>query len=59
MPRLANRVAVTHGATYEEAALRGQEVLKLLIEEAQARGELLPQPQMIEYADDVAAIASA
>jgi predicted RNase H-like HicB family nuclease len=56
MPRLVNRVAVTHGATYEEAARRGQEVLELLIEEAQARGEPLPQPRLIEYADDAATV---
>jgi antitoxin HicB len=59
MPQLVNRIAVTHGATYEEAARRGQEVLELLIEEARARGEPLPQPQLVEYADDSAAMASA
>lgn len=56
MPRLINRVAVTHGTTYEEAARRGQEALAMLIEEAEARGEPLPQPQLIEYADDMAAV---
>jgi predicted RNase H-like HicB family nuclease len=34
----------THGTTYEEAARNGQEVLELLIEEFQARGQSLPKP---------------
>jgi predicted RNase H-like HicB family nuclease len=59
MPRLVNSVAVTHGATYEEAARHGQEVLELLIEEAQAHGEPLPQPQLIEYSGDEATAVSA
>lgn len=58
MPRLINSVAVTHGATYEEAARHGQEVLELLIERARERGEPLPKPQIIEYADDEATAVS-
>jgi predicted RNase H-like HicB family nuclease len=34
----------THGASYEEAAKRGQEVLKLLIETYRAEGRPLPEP---------------
>ncbi|HEY7974609.1 MAG TPA: type II toxin-antitoxin system HicB family antitoxin [Ktedonobacterales bacterium] len=37
---------VTHGATYEEAARNGQEALDLLIEDALARGEPLPEPHL-------------
>lgn len=60
MPRIFNRIAVTHGATYDEAARNGAEALALLIEDAQARGEPLPEPQMVEYGDeDVAADATA
>jgi predicted RNase H-like HicB family nuclease len=33
----------THGATYEEAARRGREVLELVIEVFQARGKPLPE----------------
>jgi predicted RNase H-like HicB family nuclease len=36
--------AHTHGDTYEEALKNGQEVLELLIEDYQARGQSLPQP---------------
>jgi antitoxin HicB len=50
-PRLLNKIAVTHGATYEEAARHGQEVLETLIENAQDRGEPLPPPHLIEYSD--------
>lgn len=50
-PRLLNQIAVTHGATYEEAARNGHEVLEMLIENAQDRGETLPAPQLIEYDD--------
>lgn len=59
MPRLMNNIAVTHGETYEQAAKNGQEVLDMLIEQAQAEGEQLPAPQLIEYAEDGAEIASA
>src|SRR5262245_4446423 len=34
----------THGATYEEAARRGQETLESLIETFQADGQPLPEP---------------
>ena len=51
-PRLLDRIAVTHGATYEEAARNGHEVLEMLIENAQERGEALPTPQLVEYDDD-------
>ena len=34
----------THGATYEEAARQGQEVLESLIEAYQADGQALPEP---------------
>jgi antitoxin HicB len=34
----------THGATYEEAARSGREVLELVIEDYQARGKTLPDP---------------
>ena len=37
---------VTDGATYEEAARRGGEVLDTLIEVAKERGQTLPQPQL-------------
>jgi predicted RNase H-like HicB family nuclease len=36
--------AKTHGATYEEAAKNGQEVLDLLIETYKARKRRLPKP---------------
>jgi antitoxin HicB len=38
---------VTHGATYAEAAERGQEVIEMLIEINQADGKPLPQPNVI------------
>jgi predicted RNase H-like HicB family nuclease len=34
----------THGATYEEAAHQGRELLELLVESYNDRGELLPRP---------------
>lgn len=37
---------VTDGATYEEAARKGQAVLETLIEQAQQYGEALPQPRV-------------
>jgi antitoxin HicB len=36
--------AMTHGATYEEAAKNGHEVLDLLIETYKAEGRRLPKP---------------
>ncbi|MEO7001166.1 MAG: type II toxin-antitoxin system HicB family antitoxin [Ktedonobacterales bacterium] len=56
--RLLNSVAVTHGAPYEEAAHNGQEVIEMLIEDAQERGEALPAPQTITY-DPVENVADA
>lgn len=38
----------THGATYEEAAKNGEEVLDLLIETYQADGRPLPSPHYFE-----------
>ena len=38
----------THGATYEEAAKNGEEVLDLLIETFQADGRPLPSPHYFE-----------
>lgn len=35
----------THGATYEEAARKGAEVLALLIQSARADGDSLPMPR--------------
>ncbi len=46
MPYLLNQSAVTHGATYEEAARNGREVLEMLIEEYQANGKPLPAPEL-------------
>ncbi len=46
MPYLINKDAVTHGATYEEAAKNGREVLEMLIEEYQDAGKPLPDPQL-------------
>jgi predicted RNase H-like HicB family nuclease len=37
--------AKTHGATYEEAAKNGREVLEMLVESYMADGEPLPKPQ--------------
>jgi predicted RNase H-like HicB family nuclease len=36
--------AATHGASYEEAAKNGHEVLDLLIETYKAQGRRLPKP---------------
>ena len=43
---LQNWHAATHGATYAEAATNGQEVLEMLVEDAQEHGESLPQPRV-------------
>lgn len=43
---LFNWKAVTHGATYEEAAKNGQEVLDLLVEHARKYGQPLPEPRI-------------
>ncbi len=46
LPEWKGRVfgPVTHGDTYEEAALNGREVLEMLIESAHEHGESLPEP---------------
>jgi predicted RNase H-like HicB family nuclease len=36
--------AHTHGDTYEEALRNGQDVLELLVEDYQARNQILPNP---------------
>ena len=43
---LFNWDAATHGATYEEAARHGREVLELLVETAREEGEALPEARM-------------
>jgi predicted RNase H-like HicB family nuclease len=40
----------THGKTYEEAVKNGEEVLKLIVETYQERGESLPVPVKFQYA---------
>ena len=37
----------THGATYEEAARNGQEVLEMLIEMYREDGKPLPEPRVM------------
>lgn len=39
-------VTHTHGATYEEAAKNGQEVLADLVELWREQGRMLPEPKM-------------
>lgn len=46
--------AHTHGDTYEEAFQNAQEVLELLIEDYQAKGQALPEPQPYRVQDQVA-----
>ncbi|MGH2517184.1 MAG: type II toxin-antitoxin system HicB family antitoxin [Ktedonobacterales bacterium] len=58
MPRLINSIAVTHGKTYEQAAENGREVLEMLIEQAQAHSEPLPQPNLIEYEDGTEVVSA-
>jgi predicted RNase H-like HicB family nuclease len=48
--------AKTHGATYEEAARMGQEVLEGLVESYMARGDPLPLAR--KYADERAPAAA-
>lgn len=38
--------AKTHGVTYDEAVRNGQDVLAMLVEEAQERGQALPAPRV-------------
>lgn len=40
--------AHTHGDSYEEALKNAQEVLSLLIEDYEARGKQLPQPNNLK-----------
>lgn len=40
----------THGATYEEAAKNGREVIELLLEAARNRGEEPPAPHLFATA---------
>jgi predicted RNase H-like HicB family nuclease len=40
--------AQTHGATYEEAARNGREVLELLLESFQVEGQPLPAPHFYD-----------
>jgi antitoxin HicB len=48
LPEWQDRVyqPVTDGATYEEAARKGQDVLETLIEQAQRYSEPLPEPRV-------------
>jgi predicted RNase H-like HicB family nuclease len=39
--------ARTHGATYEDAARAGREVLEMLIENRRAEGRPLPEPRLL------------
>ena len=43
---LLNWRTATHGATYDEAARHGREVLEMLIEGAQEEGKPLPAPRL-------------
>jgi antitoxin HicB len=47
LPEWADRVLqpITHGDTYEQAAISGQEALAMLIDMAQTSGESLPAPR--------------
>ncbi len=60
----AGLIGHTHGATYQEAAAKGQEMLDFLLESALADGDPVPQPNIFphdvgdEHAD-VAHIATA
>ncbi len=47
LPEFGN-YAQTHGDTYEEAVQSGREVLELLIESFQAKGQALPPPHLYE-----------
>ncbi|WP_058998356.1 type II toxin-antitoxin system HicB family antitoxin [Leptolyngbya sp. NIES-2104] len=47
LPEFPSQHFVTHGATYEEAAKRGQEVIEMLIEDYQESGKPLPEPQRV------------
>lgn len=47
LPEFPSQHFVTHGESYEEAARRGQEVIKMLIEDYQESGKPLPEPQCV------------
>lgn len=57
----AGHLANTHGATYAEAAQKGQELLEFLIESAREHGDTMPAPAIFddhaykpgETADDI------
>ena len=54
----------THGATYQEAAAKGQEMLDFLLESALADGDRIPQPHIFphdasEELDDIVSAATA
>ncbi len=55
LPEWAGSVLMptTHGATYNEAMLNGQQVLKILIDDARAQGKPLPQPRVFESMERV------
>lgn len=48
LPEWAERVIMpaTHGNSYNEAVQHGQEVLEMLVEDAQKEGEPLPPPRV-------------
>jgi predicted RNase H-like HicB family nuclease len=50
LPEWAHTVLqpVTHGDTYIEAARNGQEVLEMLVAEAEDKGEALPSVQTVQ-----------
>ena len=44
LPEFPDQKWYTHGDTYEEAAVKGKEVLEFLINSALENGESLPEP---------------
>lgn len=48
-------LAHTHGATYDDAARNGQEVLNLLVETYQTQGRMLPEVIGYQYGRSYAA----
>jgi antitoxin HicB len=51
LPEWADRVLMpaTHGSTYAEAVMQGQEVLAMLVESARERHEPLPAPHTFAH----------
>jgi len=45
----AGHLAHTHGATYEEAARKGAELLAFIVTSAQQDGDLIPAPRHFDY----------